>query len=69
LIVSYALQGVFTTDAVALSLLLAIPFVLAMVLGAISFHGVSERMYRLVAYGIIAASALISMPVFDGFLR
>jgi uncharacterized membrane protein YfcA len=69
LIVSYALQGVFTTAAVGLAILLAVPFVLAMILGARFFRGVSERLYRLVVYGTITASALASMPVFDRFLR
>jgi uncharacterized protein len=52
-----------------LSLLLALPFILAMVAGARWFGLASERSFRRVAYAIIAVSALISLPVFDSLLR
>jgi hypothetical protein len=50
-------------------LLLAIPFFLATAIGAKYFHGASDRLYRRIAYAIIAASALVSLPVFDRFLH
>ena len=67
--VAYFGQGLFTPEVAALSLLLGVPFILAMVAGARSFRGASERSFRRVAYAIIAASALISLPVFDRLLR
>jgi uncharacterized protein len=66
---AYFRQGLFTREAAVLSLLLGVPFILAMVAGAHSFRLASERSFRRVAYAIIAASALISLPVFDRFLR
>jgi uncharacterized membrane protein YfcA len=67
--IAYFRQGLFTREVVALSLLLGLPFILAMVAGVRWFRGVSEQTFRRVAYAIIALSALISLPVFDGLLR
>lgn len=67
LIISYFTQGLFTPDAIVLSLLLGIPFLLAMAIGAFLFRGTSDQLYRRIAYLIIAAAALISMPLFDRF--
>jgi uncharacterized protein len=38
-------------------------------LGSRIFRFASERIYRRIAYGIIAAAALASMPLFDRLLR
>ena len=65
----YFWQGLFTPELLALALLLAIPFFLATAIGAKYFHGASDRLYRRIAYAIIALAALVSLPVFDGFLR
>jgi len=67
--VAYFGQGLFTPEAIALSILLGPPFILAMVAGARRFGGASERMFRRVAYAIIALSAFLSLPVFDHLLR
>jgi hypothetical protein len=40
-----------------------------MVAGARSFRRASELSFRRIAYAIIAFSALISLPIFDGLLR
>ena len=45
------------------------PFFLATAIGAKYFHGASDVLYRRIAYAIIALAALVSLPVFDGFLR
>src|SRR3954471_1054317 len=66
---AYVAQGIITTDILALSVLLGIPFVLAMWAGARWFHGASDAAYRRVAYAIIAVSALLSLPLWDGWLR
>lgn len=68
-IAAYAWSGLFTVQTVTLAVLFGIPFALALALGANWFHSASERVYRRVAYIIIAVSALISLPVFDGLLR
>ena len=42
---------------------------IAVGIGAYFFHGTSDQLYRRIAYGIIAAAALLSLPVFDRLLR
>jgi hypothetical protein len=49
--------------------LFGIPFATALGFGARWFHRASDDHYRRVAYVIIAASGLVSLPVFDGLLR
>jgi uncharacterized protein len=66
---AYVAQGIITADILALSVLLGIPFVLAMWAGARWFHGASDAAYRRVAYAIIAVSALVSLPLWDGWVR
>ena len=68
-VAAYSQQGLFTREVVVLSLLLGLPFVLAMVAGAYWFRAASERSFRRIAYAIIAVSALVSLPIFDRFLR
>jgi uncharacterized membrane protein YfcA len=65
----YFWQGLFTPELLAISLMLAIPFFLATTAGAKVFHGSSETIYRRVAYVIITCAAIVSLPVFDHWLR
>jgi uncharacterized membrane protein YfcA len=65
----YLWQGVITAELLALSLLLALPFFLATAAGARYFHGASEQLYRRIAYAIITAAALVSLPLFDHWLH
>jgi uncharacterized protein len=67
--VAYFRQGLFTREVIALSLLLGLPFIFAMVAGVRWFGMASERSFRRIAYAIIAVSAVISLPVFDRLLR
>ena len=69
LVISYIVQGIFTAEGVLLSVLLGIPYLLAIGIGTYSFHGSSDVTYRRVAYIIIVLAAVLSLPVFDGFLR
>jgi uncharacterized protein len=69
LCISYFVQGLFTPELVALALLLGVPFFIAIAVGATLFHGASDLLYRRIAYAIIAASALIGLPVFDRLFR
>lgn len=64
-ITSYAVTGIFTANVVLMSALLGVPFLIAIAIGAGGFRKSSEGAYRRVAYIIIAASALISLPIFD----
>jgi uncharacterized membrane protein YfcA len=69
LCIVYAWQGLFTAELLALSVLLAIPFFVATAVGAYFFAGTSDLLYRRIAYVIIAAAALVSLPLLDTWLR
>ena len=66
---TYLAQGLITPDVVVLSLCLGAPYLVAMWAGVRFFHRASETAYRRIAYGIVAASALVSVPLFDGLFR
>lgn len=66
---TYLAQGLVTSDVVVLSLCLGAPYLIAMWAGVRFFHRASETAYRRIAYGIVAASALVSVPLFDGLFR
>ena len=67
--VTYQVQGLLTPESIVLALLIALPFLIALTAGARLFHGASELTYRRIAYAIVAAAALVSLPLFDGVLR
>jgi len=68
-ITTYFLHGLLAQDTIALSLLFGPVYILAMALGAWMFKDSAEQTYRRVAYLIIAVSALLALPVFDGLFR
>jgi len=63
--VMYFYSGLLTAQAIALSLLMGLPFAIALAAGAFWFHGTSDLLYRRIAYLIIAFAGLASLPVFD----
>jgi uncharacterized protein len=65
-IVAYAFSGLFGREVLALALVIGLPFIIAMTIGARWFKGTSDMLYRRVAYIIIAFAALVSLPLFDG---
>jgi uncharacterized membrane protein YfcA len=65
----YFFQSLFAPELVALALILAVPFFIATAMGARMFHGSSDLLYRRIAFAIIAAAALVSLPIFDQFFR
>lgn len=67
--ISYLVQGVFSKELVALSILLGVPYMAALGAGAYFFHGASDQFYRKAAYAIITLAALLSLPIFDQILR
>ncbi len=67
--VIYLAQGILSADVLALSVLLGLPFMIAMWLGARWFHGASDQAYRRAAYLVIVAAAIVSLPLWDGWLR
>jgi len=69
ILISYLFSGLLTSNAIALAILLGVPFIVAMKLGAFLFKGASDQMYRVIAYIVIATSVIVSLPTFDDFLR
>lgn len=69
LVVAYGSQGLFTAELVALAVMLGLVYLVAIGLGAWTFRGAPEIVYRRVAYGIVALAALFSVPLFDGLWR
>jgi uncharacterized protein len=68
-LISYFVQGLFTKEFVALSILLGLPYMIALGAGVFFFRGASDAFYRKVAYAIITLAALLSLPIFDQVLR
>ena len=62
LIAAYATQDLFTAQTLALSLLLGVPYLGGVAIGARFFHGASERLYRRVAYAIIVLRRRLAEP-------
>jgi uncharacterized membrane protein YfcA len=69
LVAIFGHQGMFEARSLALSLLLGIPYLVGMGIGAHFFHGASDRLYRTIAYGIITLAAIVSLPVLDSLRR
>ncbi|MBZ0127740.1 MAG: sulfite exporter TauE/SafE family protein [Rhodobacteraceae bacterium] len=57
--------GLLTAVPVLLGLILFVPYMLGNIAGAALFRPERERLYRWLAYLIIAASALSNLPLFD----
>lgn len=58
-------HGAFTSDAVALGLLMTPPFMVGLIAGQRFFHRASEAAYRRVAYVTILISAIIGLPLWN----
>ena len=69
LVIAYAVEGLFTAQTLALSLLLGLFYLGGVGLGSYVFRGTSDQLYRRVAYLIIALAALLSLPLLDPILR
>jgi uncharacterized protein len=69
LVLTYAVQGLFPPEILAMSIMVALPYVVALNAGTWFFKGTSEQLYRRIAYAIVALAALISLPLFDGLVR
>lgn len=62
-------QGLFTFDVVVYALVAWPLYSIGLTLGARFFKGTSEGFYRYSAYALIALSAILSLPLFDRFIR
>jgi uncharacterized membrane protein YfcA len=69
LVVTYLSAGLLTAEVLAIATIVAPLHILAMFAGAKLFHFASELTYRRVAYVIITLAALVSMPLWDRWLR
>ena len=58
-------QDVLTVQAVALGMLLLIPYGVGGLIGQALFHPEYERFYRTVAYVIIAMATVMGLPIWD----
>lgn len=68
-LVSYALTGLITTDAIRFSLVVGPVYGIGVWFGASLFGRASETLFRAICYALIAAAVLIGLPALDGVLR
>jgi uncharacterized membrane protein YfcA len=69
ILASYLFGGLFSATVIGLVLAIGPVFGLGLWIGAHMFGLASEAAFRRVCYVLIAASTLISLPLFDGLLR
>jgi uncharacterized membrane protein YfcA len=62
-------NGLFTWDVLVYALLAWPLYTIGLAVGARVFKGTNDRQYRISAYVLIGVSALISLPLFDAFIR
>jgi uncharacterized membrane protein YfcA len=68
-VVSYALTGLITSDAIRFSLLIGPVYAIGVLFGATLFGRASETLFRAICYALIAAAVVIGLPALDGVLR
>src|SRR5882757_2697756 len=68
-LVSYALSGLITMDAIRLSIVVGPIYGIGVWFGASLFGRASENLFRAICYALIAAAVLIGLPALDGVLR
>ncbi|TMV86727.1 sulfite exporter TauE/SafE family protein [Thioclava sp. BHET1] len=66
---SYLIAGLFSWHLLPLCCSAGLLYGAGILLGSRLFGRVSDRIFRRLAYGLIAASALLSLPIFDALLR
>jgi uncharacterized membrane protein YfcA len=69
IIISYLVGGLWTTAIVGLALITAPLFGLGLWIGSKLFGKASDELFRRICYTLIAVSALVSLPLFDGMFR
>ncbi len=67
--VSYALTGLITADAVKLACVVGPVYAIGVWFGASLFGKASETVFRAICYMLIAAAVLFGLPALDGVLR
>lgn len=69
IIVSYSIGGLWTSAILGLAAITGALFALGLWLGSKLFGRASDDAFRRICYVMIAVSALISLPLFDGMFR
>tara|TARA_R110002096_G_scaffold120749_9_gene261651 strand:+ start:16910 stop:17671 length:762 start_codon:yes stop_codon:yes gene_type:complete len=64
-IIMFGIKGLLVALPVAIGLILAVPYAIAGLVGARMFDPSKEHIYRRVAYGLIAGSAILGLPIWD----
>lgn len=67
--VSYALTGLITVDAVRFSCMVGPIYGIGVWLGSRLFGRASETLFRSICYVLIAVAVMVGLPAFDGVLR
>ncbi|MBN8989186.1 MAG: sulfite exporter TauE/SafE family protein [Rhizobiales bacterium] len=68
-VVSYALTGLITADAIKFSLVVGPVYGIGVWSGALLFGRASETLFRAICYALIAAAVIFGLPALDGVLR
>jgi uncharacterized membrane protein YfcA len=67
--VSYSVSGLITADAIKFGFMVGPVYAVGVALGAKLFGKASEKVFRSICYGLIAAAVVIGLPALDGMLR
>jgi uncharacterized membrane protein YfcA len=68
-VVSYAVTGLITIEAIGLALIVGPVYAVGVALGAALFGRASEKVFRAICYALIAAAVVFGLPALDGVLR
>src|SRR5215470_6369752 len=68
-VVSYAVSGLITSDAIKFSLVIGPVYAIAIKCGASLFGRASEALFRGICYALIALAVIFGLPALDGVLR
>ncbi|MEW9804614.1 sulfite exporter TauE/SafE family protein [Mesorhizobium sp. ZMM04-5] len=68
-VAAYLTAGIITPESVTLSMIIGPSFGFGLFAGARLFSRANEAVFRRTCYSLIAAAAIISLPVLDGVLR
>ena len=68
-VVSYAVTGLITTDAIKFSFVVGPVYAIGVWFGASLFGKASEALFRAICYVLIAAAVIAGLPALDGLLR
>ena len=68
-VVSYAVSGLITWDAIKFSLVIGPVYAIAVKCGSLLFGRASEALFRGICYALIALAVIFGLPALDGVLR